>query len=45
LLYVWKSKEDDGRDSVATQLFGEDHWKDLVIIIAVVRLTAFILYP
>ncbi|CAM6083135.1 unnamed protein product [Calypogeia fissa] len=29
-------KEDDGRDSVATQLFGEDHWKDLVIIIAVV---------
>ncbi|KAG6556894.1 hypothetical protein Mapa_001474 [Marchantia paleacea] len=29
-------KEDNGSDSVATQIVNKDHWKDLVIIIAVV---------
>lgn len=32
-----QGKEIDGTDSIAVQLAEESHWKDLVIIIAVVR--------
>lgn len=38
-----EGKEADGKDSIAMQLAEQTHWKDLVIIIAVVT-TSFQVY-
>lgn len=32
----WIAKDDSGSDSLAVQLADEEHWNDLVVIIAVV---------